>query len=193
MCVGVTVLLGPPTVLGTGYLCWYAGHRHVLDKYYIDRDEPPSDSISSYTVGLLALGSTYYIQSLFIFPLFEGRNSSPSSSGSSASETKPMTSMDEFKKHAFARKHTFPTTTTTSKSSTSSSYSTPTKGSNTSTSYVPPSSISELAIRIAPAIILRVCATSIAFYCAGVIQTYVAAKFNTNHIDNYYKDGERKK
>ena len=190
MCVGVTVLLGPPTVLGTGYLCWYAGHRHVLDKYYIDRDEPPSDSISSYTVGVLTLGSTYYIQSLVMFPLFEGRNSSPSSSGSSVSETKPMTSMDEFKKHAFARKHTFPTTT---KSSTSSSYSTPTKGSNTSTSYVPPSSISELAIRIAPAIILRVCATSIAFYCAGVIQTYVAAKFNTNHIDNYYKDGERKK
>ena len=123
-------------------------------------------------------------------------SSRSSSSGSGAakalSESKPMTSMDEFKKHAFARKHTFPTSTTTSKSSTSSSYSTPTKGFNTS-SYVPPSSISELAIRIAPAIILRVCATSIAFYCAGVIQTYVAAKFNTNHLDIYCKDGERKK
>ena len=201
MCVGVTVLLLPPTVLGTGYICWYQGHHFALRRYYYEEsffldyyDNPPPDTLSSYSLGILTLGGTYYLQSLLLFPLFEGRGptmpSSPtpttSSSGakttsSSATTTnpKPLSSMEEFKKHSLTRKHDakLPFFNPTKKGGAKTKATTATSATSTKSSslYVPPQSITELVKKIAPAIVLRVCATSIAFYCAGAIQTYVAA------------------
>jgi hypothetical protein len=43
------------------------------------------------------------------------------------------------------------------------------------TGYVPPESMTELAVKVGPPLMLRIAATSIAFFAAGMIQTHVEA------------------
>ena len=42
--------------------------------------------------------------------------------------------------------------------------------------YKPPKNMLELAKRVAPPITLRIAASSVAFFCAGCVQTYIALK-----------------
>lgn len=42
--------------------------------------------------------------------------------------------------------------------------------------YLPPKDFFELAKRVAPPISLRIAASSVAFLCAGVVQTYIALR-----------------
>jgi hypothetical protein len=46
------------------------------------------------------------------------------------------------------------------------------------TGYVPPQSMTELAKLVGPPLMLRIAATSVAFFFAGVVQTYVAIQRN---------------
>lgn len=135
MCVGITIILLSPTVLGAGYAMWYQGEQMVCSNRRVD--EAPPQTWSSYSAGFLALGATYYTQSL-AFPLFENSKAS-----------------EELKKHALETSHQ-------------------PMPSYKQVGYVPPKSLTDLAKRIAPPLLLRLSASSLAFFCAGAIQTYVA-------------------
>jgi len=56
-------------------LFWYQGQKMILKNHYnrsyIAEDEVPNQSFKSYCIGILSLGSAYYIQSL-AFPFIEG-------------------------------------------------------------------------------------------------------------------------
>ena len=138
----------PPSVAISGYLFWYQGQKTVLTRHYnrsyIADSEIPDQSFKSYTIGLAVLGGAYYAQSL-TFPYIEG--------GTLAGR--------ELKEQAMS--------TTASHNKTNFS-----KSKQFTGKYMPPKDLLELAKKVAPPIALRVAASSMAFFCAGVVQTYIA-------------------
>lgn len=154
MCIGVTVVCLPPSVLISGYMLWYQGEQLVLSNHYnryIMEEDVPDQTKTSFVAGLATLGGTYYALSL-VFPFVEG--------GTRVAQ--------ELKEHAVSRDHFNPT----DKGFTV--YDNIQKGGPGR--YAPPKDMLELARRVAPPITLRLAASSVAFFCAGVAQTYIALK-----------------
>ena len=102
-------------------------------------------------MGFATLGGAYYAQSL-IFPWIEGGT----------------TTVTELKEHAMSTRHN----DHFSNKSSSKQFTVYKEGGRGK--YLPPKDWFELARRVAPPITLRVAASSIAFFCAGAVQTYVA-------------------
>lgn len=156
MCIGVTIVCLPPSVAISGYLCWYQGQQIVLSGHYnrsfIAEDEVPNQSFKSYIIGLATLGGAYYAQSL-TFPFIEG--------GTLAGK--------ELKEHAMSSTRHNNHFSKNDKQFTVYKEGGPGK-------YSPPKNYLELAKRVAPPITLRVAASSMAFFCAGIVQTYIALK-----------------
>ena len=174
MCIGVTIVCLPPSVAISGYLFWYQGQKLILSYHYqrsyIAQDEIPNQSFTSYIVGLGTLGGAYYMQSLS-FAWIEG--------GTLVGK--------ELKKHALTMTHKdhFIEDTTKTKSiknnmNSNKQYTTyknyQREGIPTQGRFIPPKNMMELAKRVAPPITLRIAASSIAFFCAGCVQTYIALK-----------------
>ena len=114
-----------------------------LQRSFISEDDLPSQSFTSYTIGLATLGAAYYVQSL-AFPIIEGGTAAAKelqaiSSQQAGNLTKNVQQGGPGK-------------------------------------YVPPKDMAELARRVLPPITLRLGASSVAFFCAGALQTYVALK-----------------
>ena len=114
----------------------------------------PDQTLSSYFVGVASLFGAYYVQSI-TFPLIEG--------GSVAAR--------ELKEHATSMSHDH--------FSNSTQFTVYKEGG--AGKYLPPRDVFELAKRVAPPIILRVAASSVAFFCAGITQTYFAL-YQTNNL-----------
>jgi len=119
---------------------------------YIAQHEVPDQSFKSFTLGLAALGGAYYAQSL-AFPFIEGGTISGR----------------ELKEHAMSTRHTDHFSTKNNKQFTVYKEGGPGR-------YMPPKDLFELAKRVAPPITLRIAASSVAFLCAGAVQTYIALK-----------------
>lgn len=156
MCIGITILCLPPSVAISGYFCWYNGEKLVIKNHYQKRhffaDDVPDQTFASYFIGIAALGGAYYLQSL-AFPFIEG--------GTLAAR--------ELKEHATTMNHDH--------FSNSKQFTVYKEGG--AGKYSPPKDVFELARRVAPPITLRVFASSMAFFCAGVAQTYVALRQST--------------
>ena len=139
------LLVISPSVVISGYVCWYQGQHLVLTNHYnqsnIAADEVPDQSFKSYIIGLTALGCAYYAQSL-VFPFIEGGTIL-------RRELKEHVSSQRFTVH---NKEGGPGR------------------------YMPPKDFLELAKKVVPPIALRVGASSIAFFCAGIVQNYVALR-----------------
>mmetsp|Transcript_17079 Transcript_17079/g.40960 ORF Transcript_17079/g.40960 Transcript_17079/m.40960 type:complete len:165 (-) Transcript_17079:154-648(-) len=155
MCIGITVVFLPPSVAISGYLFWYQGQRTVLTSHYnrsyIAEEEFPVQSLKSYALGLATLGGAYYAQSL-AFPLIEGGT----------------LSARELKEHAMSTRHR------DHFSKNNKQFTVYKEGGPGR--YAPPKNLFELAKRVAPPITLRVAASSMAFFCAGAVQTFIALK-----------------
>lgn len=106
-------------------------------------------------IGLATLGGAYYAQSL-TFPYIEG--------GSLAGR--------ELKEHALAARHN--DHFTTKKKNDKQLFTVYNKKEGGPGRYMPPKDLFELAKRVAPPITLRIAASSMAFLCAGAVQTYIA-------------------
>lgn len=153
MCIGITILCLPPSVAISGYFCWYSGEKLAIKSYYnkshVFEEDVPNQTLKSYFVGIAALGGAYYMQSL-AFPFIEG--------GTLAAK--------ELKEHATSLNHDH--------FSNSKHFTVYKEGG--AGKYAPPKDIFELTRRVAPPITLRVVASSVAFFCAGVAQTYIALR-----------------
>ena len=120
------------------------------EKFVIrNRYDEPDQTFSSYCVGFASLGGAYYIQSL-AFPVIGG--------GTLAAR--------ELKEHATSINHNH--------FSNSKQFTVYKEGG--AGKYLPPKDMFELVRRVAPPITLRIAASSMAFFCAGVAQTYVALR-----------------
>ena len=145
------------------------------------QSQPPQQSFVSYSVGTITLIGTYYVQSL-LFPYLE------------SSEAR-----EKLKQHTLLERFHNPATTTTKATPTSTCVPATAKTTTTTapisayrqsllqqqqnsfvkivhqsqiTGYQPPESIMEIMYKVTPPLALRIGATSIAFFCAGFIQTY---------------------
>jgi hypothetical protein len=149
------VVLLPPSVACTGYVMWYQGQHFSLSRvtnannHKNSSSDPPDQSLLSYSAGILTLVGTYYMQSL-TFPYLQNSEAAEEL----LTQQKALESQ--------SRPHV-----TTKKISHQSQ-----------TGYMPPQSITELAKRVGPPLMLRIAATSVAFFVAGVVQTYVAIQRN---------------
>ena len=146
----------PPSVAISGYLLWSQGEHLVLsthyDRRFITQSDAPDQTIKSYTLGIVSVIGAYYLQSL-AFPLIEGGK----------------VKVQELKEHALSRRH--------SNHFESKDFTVYKQGGHGQ--YKPPKDFLELAKRVAPPIALRVAASSSSFFCAGIIQTYVALSLAT--------------
>jgi hypothetical protein len=146
------------------------------------KSKSPQQSFVSYSIGAITLIGTYYVQSL-IFPYLE------------SSEAR-----DKLKQHTLLERfHPTTTTTTTTHTSTCMPATTTTTTATATTisayrqsllqqqqnsfvkivhqsqtGYRPPESVMEIMYKVTPPLTLRIGATSIAFFCAGFIQTYAS-------------------
>jgi hypothetical protein len=71
MCIGVTILVAPPTVIGAGCLMWYSGEQVALSQ--LQKQRPINRSLISYGAGIATLAGTYTLQRPLIEKL-EGSN-----------------------------------------------------------------------------------------------------------------------
>ena len=155
MCVGVTVLTLPPTVACLGYLSWLQGNTFCHERLLPvqarrqQQQETESSSFASFSTGMATLVGTYWLISLS-FPYLETNES-----------------RDKLKQHALERSSTQP-----SKFNSGSSFQRITHQSQTG--YRPPENVMEIVYKVAPPLSLRLGTTAVAFFCAGVAQTYVA-------------------
>ena len=160
MCIGITIVFLPPSVAISGYLCWYQGQKTVLatnlKRSFISEDDFPSQTFTSYTLGLATLGGAYYVQSL-AFPFIEG--------GTVAAQ--------ELKEHAMSARHS------DHFSKNNKQFSVYNNKEGGPGRYAPPKDMFELARRVFPPITLRIAASSVAFFCAGAVQTYIAIKYQS--------------
>ena len=153
------------------------------------QSQPPQQSFVSYSIGTITLIGTYYVQSL-LFPYLE------------SSEAR-----EKLKQHTLLERFHNPATTTTKATPTSTYVPATTKTTTTTapisayrqsllqqqqnsfvkivhqsqiTGYQPPESIMEIMYKVTPPLALRIGATSIAFFCAGFIQTYANCLLHEN-------------
>jgi hypothetical protein len=146
------------------------------------QSQPPQQSFVSYSIGTITLIGTYHFQSL-IFPYLE--------SSEARDKLKQHTLLERF--HP-ATTTTTPTTTTTTTSTCMPATTTTTTALSayrqsllqqqqnsfvkivhqSQTGYQPPESVMEIMYKVTPPLALRIGATSIAFFCAGFIQTYAS-------------------
>ena len=163
MCIGITLVFLPPSVAISGYLFWYQGSKTVLTqnlhrRYISYEDDFPSQSFTSYALGISTLGGAYYLQSL-AFPFIEG--------GTVAAQ--------ELKEHALSTtRHHHHRDHFTNKNANNKQFTVYKEGGPGR--YAPPKNLFELAKRVFPPITLRIAASSVAFFCAGAVQTYVALR-----------------
>ena len=132
----VLILSVPPAVCGGGYFMWHQGAQTVLGKM----QEPPKQTFTTYTAGMLVLGGSYVtfykgFASVFLQDL----------------------SIDNYRKDK------------------SSSLSERGK----SRTYVPPKTMQEMFERAGKPTFVRIGAGGLAFFLAGVTQTYLALQFNS--------------
>jgi len=169
MCIGITIVCLPPSVAISGYLFWYQGQKMILTNHYnrsyIAEDEVPEQSFKSYGIGILSLGSAYYVQSL-AFPFIEG--------GKLAGQ--------ELKEHALSttrhynNNNNFDNNIKNNKQFTVYNNQNKNKLEGRQGRYMPPKNLFELVKRVAPPITLRIAASSLAFFFAGSVQTFIALK-----------------
>ena len=155
------------------------------------QSQPPQQSFVSYSIGTITLIGTYYVQSL-LFPYLE------------SSEAR-----EKLKQHTLLERFHNPATTTTKATPTSTCVPATTKTTTTTTTapisayrqsllqqqqnsfvkivhqsqitgYQPPESIMEIMYKVTPPLALRIGATSLAFFCAGFIQTYANCLLHEN-------------
>ena len=208
MCLGVTVLTLPPTVACLGYFSWYQGselcfvrqqqqQQLKLINYYNNsnnskllklprtqqsQSQPPQQSFLSYSIGTITLIGTYYVQSL-LFPYLE--------SSEAREKLKQHTLLERFHNPATTTAKTTPTSTYVPATAPISAYrqSLLQQQQNSFvkivhqsqiTGYQPPESIMEIMYKVTPPLVLRISATSLAFFCAGFIQTYANCLLHEN-------------
>jgi hypothetical protein len=166
MCIGITIVCLPPSVAISGYLFWYQGQKMILTNHYnrsyIAEDEVPEQSFKSYGIGILSLGSAYYVQSL-AFPFIEG--------GKLAGQ--------ELKEHALSTTRHYNNNNNCDNNIKNNKQFTVYNNQNKNKvegRYMPPKNLFELVKRVAPPITLRIAASSFAFFFAGSVQTYIALK-----------------
>ena len=165
-----------PTTISSNHRIslWYQGQKIILSSHYnrsyIAEDEIPTQTLTSYVIGLTTLGGAYYVQSL-VFPLIEG--------GTFVGK--------ELKEHALSMRHRdhFQDARKTYSKNVNNNKKQFTVYNNNNNNikregiqgrYKPPKNMLELAKRVAPPITLRIAASSVAFFCAGCVQTYTALK-----------------
>jgi hypothetical protein len=152
------------------------------------QSEPPQQSFVSYSIGTITLIGTYYVQSL-IFPYFE--------SSEARDKLKQHTLLERFHPATITTTPMPTTTSTPTKTPTTTSTCMPAAATTTisayrqsllqqqqnsfvkivhqsQTGYQPPESVMEIMYKVTPPLALRIGATSIAFFCAGFIQTYAS-------------------
>ena len=164
MCIGITLVFLPPSVAISGYLFWYQGSKTVLTQnlhrsYISYEDDFPSQSFTSYALGISTLGGAYYVQSL-AFPFIEG--------GTVAAQ--------ELKEHALSTTRHHHRYHFTNKNANNKQFTVYNNKEGGPGRYAPPKNLFELAKRVFPPITLRIAASSLAFFCAGAVQTYVALR-----------------
>lgn len=170
MCVGVTVTLAPPTALACGYYLWHSGQSFALTyggsvpineqgdndnkRFRYDIRTPPPQSFLSYTAGIITLSGMYLSQDRLIQQWEAGCSKTANNAASSSPQ-----------------QHPHQTTPTNSK------YFLPHKAPHQA--FRPPQTVQELMERLGPPLLSRLGAASLSFFCAGVVQTYVAGSLQS--------------
>lgn len=155
------ILVVPPTAIGGGYVSWTAGQKLILatasggSSSSLPDDAPPN-TLASNVAGLAALAGTYGIAEYFM-----GQSESSAAGATQGSSSSGSGDI--------------------SKSGTSSITGTATgKGPSVAGGgggkFVQPKSVGDLLSRIGPPVLMRLGAASLAFFCAGAVQTYVASR-----------------
>ena len=162
MCVGVTVLTLPPTVVCLGYLSWLQGSNFcherllLLPQFNVDtkrkrHTKESKSSLASFLAGMATLVGTYWLISLS-FPYLETSDA-----------------QDKLKQHTLEPSNS---TTVSRTAKRSGKFQRITHQSQTG--YRPPENIMEIVYKVTPPLSLRLGTTTVAFFCAGVTQTFVA-------------------
>ena len=169
MCLGPLVIITPPSIATGGYLAWRTGEQLVLDRLNILKNpsiktaplkkHPQPQTFQSYTLGVISFVSTYAIAE-YILSHVEG--------------------------NVATTKEIIKNQTMSNSSQRKSSLSPP---KIIGEGYIAPQTVNEWLLRFGKPVALRVGAISTAFFCAGIVQTYVANKYSSldNGISNNAK------
>lgn len=163
MCVGVTVALAPPSALAAGYYLWHCGQNFVMSRSSFSQFQqaggkvlydlkPPPQSFLSFGSGIATLSGSYLALDHCIHRLETASASTTSTSSTTGGA---------------AAKQTAASVQQTSK------YFLPHKAAP-GQAFRPPQTVTELMERLGPPLLSRLGAVSFSFFCAGVVQTYVA-------------------
>jgi len=168
MLPALAILILPPTFGGSAYLFWYQGQQLVLSSQNQQQRQQHSEtdqSWTSYAAGIASLGMTYGLQSKLIFPFFDGRHQQQLTQHLGLSQQQQQSQVNQ--KDSSTRKQTKKTKSRTSTTMTG----------KTNKSFVPPQNLGDVYRRIGPPVLARLGAASLAFFTAGVVQTYVASNY----------------
>mmetsp|Transcript_26349 Transcript_26349/g.36967 ORF Transcript_26349/g.36967 Transcript_26349/m.36967 type:complete len:180 (-) Transcript_26349:578-1117(-) len=162
MLPALAILILPPTFGGSAYFCWYQGQQLVLRQRILKDPIEQQSSFTSYAAGIGSLGVMYGLQRKLIFPYFDGVHEQQLTQHlGSSQESSPSTTTPPKK---YKHKTTKVSTTIGHKQH---------NNKTTAKSFVPPQNLGDVYRRIGPPVLVRLGAASIAFFMAGIIQTYV--------------------
>jgi len=180
MCLGIAVLTLPPSVVCVGYMTWFQGSEFCLEQLKFQHTiststskvnslRPPQQSFVTHVIGSITVFGTYYVQSS-LFPYLE----SPEARDQLKQHTLLPSQQQQQTKNAYSSSAATTTTTTAPKIMSSYQQSFTKIVHQSQTGYKPPESMMEVMYNVTPPLAIRIGATSVAFFCAGFIQTYAA-------------------
>lgn len=160
MCIGLTIMLTPPLVATTCYVCWFGGQSLVLrqrGRRRLDRQQrPPPFSYSSYALGLAVALPVYYMQRPWIRWMEQSRQQ-----GLQTQSAVPANKTG----HSIA--------TTSTRSTTTQFRTPPPHKLDPAVRFQPPQTLAEFWQRMGRPVTARVGALAVSFFCAGAMQAWM--------------------
>jgi hypothetical protein len=168
----VLILVVPPTVVGGGYTCWYLGQQStlsLLSSSSRNSNDPSSfkkltnderqQTTGSYIAGIATFATVYGLQSM-LFPKDINANTNVIQEGSNS-----LNNQSGMKSN----------NTNNSNSNSSKTFIPPHKR-KAADQFQPPKSMTEAFQRVGRPILIRSGSAGVAFFFAGVVQTYITMK-----------------
>ena len=158
MCIGLTIMIVPPSVLGVSYVMFTSGQSWVQHRYYSPSSilrlssssasaSVPTGSILSYASGIATAAGLYHVQSTVI-ARYEPKSSImvPTASATTNIPARRTTTAGD----SFIPPH------------------------KATQPFRPPQTVNELYQALGRPFLTRLAAASVSFFCAGAVQAYVA-------------------
>lgn len=155
------ILTVPPATIGGFYCMWASGQHIVLQQKKLQHKVPPQSGLAAYGAGVATVAGTYFGLQAALFP--PEASSEPVDSHSSSAEPKGsgLTKQQGATKSGCAKDFV------------------PPHKQQQAQAFHPPQSMGEFAQRMGRPLLMRMGVGGVAFFCAGVVQTCVAAAWSS--------------